>query len=119
MIHPTYHPYLFFSCDKIIAKRFYYVFLFIMLCHIESFLTSILGTFPMMNPWAVNNLKEFLYYCCPECEEKVKSLDIFLQHALNQHALAKEILPKIIVKEEFDEQYNDDFDTVSHFSPVL
>ena len=69
-----------------------------------------------MNPWAVDNLKDFLYYCCPECEEKVKSLDLFLQHALNQHALAKEILPKIIIKEEFDEQYNDDFDTVSHFS---
>ena len=69
----------------------------------------------MMNPWAVDNLKDFLYYCCPECEEKVKSLETFLQHALNQHDKAKEILPKIIVKEEFDEQqYNDDnYDTVS------
>ena len=61
-----------------------------------------------MNPWAVDNLKDFLYYCCPECEEKVKSLEDFLQHALNQHDLAKEILPKIIVKEEFD-----DYETVS------
>ena len=61
-----------------------------------------------MNPWAVDNLKEFLYYCCPECEGKVKSLEDFLQHALNQHDLAKEILPKIIVKEEFD-----DYETVS------
>ena len=69
--------------------------------------------FQTMNPWAVNNLRDFLYYCCPECEEKVKSLETFLQHALNKHDLAKEILPKIIVKEEFDEQYNDDYDTVS------
>ena len=61
-----------------------------------------------MNPWAVDNLKDFLYYCCPECEGKVKSLEDFLQHALNQHDLAKEILPKIIVKEEFD-----DYETVS------
>ena len=61
-----------------------------------------------MNPWAVDNLKEFLYYCCPECEGKVKSLEDFLHHALNQHDLAKEILPKIIVKEEFD-----DYETVS------
>ena len=61
-----------------------------------------------MNPWAVDNLKEFLYYCCPECEGKVKSLEDFLQHALNKHDLAKEILPKIIVKEEFD-----DYETVS------
>ena len=67
----------------------------------------------MMNPWAVNNLKDFLYYCCPECDEKIKSLETFLQHALNKHDLAKEVLPKIIVKEEFDEQYNDDYDTVS------
>ena len=66
-----------------------------------------------MNPWAVDNLKDFLYYCCPECEGKVKSLEDFLQHALNQHDLAKEILPKMIVKEEFDEQYNDDYETVS------
>ena len=87
--------------------------------YVKNFTISILGTLTtnksgkMMNPWAVNNLNEFLYYCCPECEEKVKSLETFLQHALNKHDLAKEILPNIIVKEEFDEQYNDDYDTVS------
>ena len=54
-----------------------------------------------MNPWAVNNLKDFLYYCCPECNEKEKSLESFLRHALNHHEKAKEILPNIIVKEEY------------------
>ena len=28
------------------------------------------------NPWAVENLKEFLYFCCPECDERNQSEDI-------------------------------------------
>ena len=24
------------------------------------------------NPWDVPNLEEFLYYCCPECNHKIK-----------------------------------------------
>ena len=63
-----------------------------------------------MNPWAVNNLKDFLYYCCPECEEKEKSLESFLKHALNHHEKAKQILPNIIVKEEFNEDEDDEID---------
>ena len=38
------------------------------------------------NPWAVGNLEEFLYYCCPECNEKNQSKELFLQHALGTYA---------------------------------
>ena len=26
-----------------------------------------------INPWLVSNVEEFLYFCCPECEEREKS----------------------------------------------
>ena len=56
------------------------------------------------NPWSVNNLKDFQFYCCPECDIKEKYLETFLQHALNEHDKAKETLPKIIVKAEFEDE---------------
>ena len=49
------------------------------------------------NPWSVNNLDVYLFYCCPECNEKFdflqnKSKDLFLEHALKQHNKAKDCL---------------------------
>ena len=37
------------------------------------------------NPWMVEELEEFLYYCCPECNEKCRVKGSFLQHALGNH----------------------------------
>ena len=38
--------------------------------------------YSMKNPWDVVNLDDFLYYCCPECDEyRGQSRDLFLQHA--------------------------------------
>ena len=37
------------------------------------------------NPWMVEELEEFLYYCCPECDEKCRAKGPFLQHALCTH----------------------------------
>ena len=37
------------------------------------------------NPWAVGNLEEFLYFCCPECDERSQSEELFLEHALENH----------------------------------
>ena len=55
------------------------------------------------NPWLVDNLEEFLYFCCPECDERKQSKDLFLQHALNQHVKAQECLLKFRVKVEISE----------------
>ena len=41
------------------------------------------------NPWIVGRLEEFLYFCCPECDERNQSKELFLQHALEHHPLAK------------------------------
>ena len=52
------------------------------------------------NPWYVKNLEEFMYYCCPECDEKKQSRDLFLKHALGQHPNSKECLQEFAIKEE-------------------
>ena len=44
-----------------------------------------------INPWDVFNLEEFLYFCCPECDEKNQSKDMFIKHALNHHPKSKEL----------------------------
>ena len=44
----------------------------------------------LKNPWNVEDLDDFLYFCCPECDLKDQSKVQFLQHALDQHPNAKE-----------------------------
>ena len=46
----------------------------------------------MKNPWDVPSLDEDLFYCCPECELKTKESEIFYNHAVIVHELAKETL---------------------------
>ena len=44
------------------------------------------------NPWDVRSLDEYLFYCCPECELKTKEYEIFYNHAVIIHELAKQTL---------------------------
>ena len=37
------------------------------------------------NPWSVNHIEDFLYFCCPECDERNHSEVLFMQHALDAH----------------------------------
>ena len=37
------------------------------------------------NPWFVQSLDDFLFYCCPECDYKCQFHDAFHQHALSAH----------------------------------
>ena len=37
------------------------------------------------NPWSVEDPSAFLKYCCPECDYKQKSLELFENHALENH----------------------------------
>ena len=46
----------------------------------------------MKNPWDVPSLDEYLFYCYPECELKTKEYEIFYNHAVIVHELAKETL---------------------------
>ena len=52
------------------------------------------------NPWFVEELEEFLYFCCPECDLKDQSRENFLEHALNQHPKSKNSLYKFEIKDE-------------------
>ena len=55
-------------------------------------------------PWIVESLEDFLYYCCPECNDQNQSRDNFIQHALSKHPNAKNYLVPFIVKNEFDDK---------------
>ena len=48
------------------------------------------------SPWSVNCLEDFLFYCCPECDNREHSREFFLQHAFEKHPEAKDILTVII-----------------------
>ena len=56
------------------------------------------------NPWSVNAIEDFLYFCCPECdltrESIYQSKKLFLKHVLDQHPKAKEYIPKLEIKDE-------------------
>ena len=60
------------------------------------------------NPWEVENVEDFLYFCCPECDEKNHSRDHFLKHAFDQHPKSKEYLEKwaYSIKDELKEEIN-------------
>ena len=59
-----------------------------------------------VNPWVVAHLEEFLFFCCPECDEKSQSKEYFLEHAIGHHPKAKEVLFKFQVKDEPLEEEN-------------
>ena len=39
------------------------------------------------NPWIVPSLDKFLFFCCPECENKSSDESSFVNHATSQHPL--------------------------------
>ena len=46
------------------------------------------------NPWVVENIEAFCFYCCPECDFKSKDGDHFKRHALESHHKAKSFFIK-------------------------
>ena len=64
------------------------------------------------NPWMVDQLEEFLYFCCPECNEKCQAKGSFLHHAILTHPNAELSLKKFqTLKIEQDPfENNDSFD---------
>ena len=52
-----------------------------------------------LNPWEVENLEEFLYYWCPECDDRHQTRELFLQHAFEKHQNSRECLLKFLVKQ--------------------
>ncbi len=45
------------------------------------------------NPWSIDDLEEFLFYCCPQCDHQAKGRVSFLNHAFLSHPeVSKHIL---------------------------
>ena len=77
-----------------------------------------------INPWSGKELEEFLYFCCPECNIKDQSKELFLKHALDTHPNARECLFDVNIKTENfnDEDYdvaNEDSDTLYYDSEMV
>ena len=62
------------------------------------------------NPWDVQSLEEFHFYCCPECDLKEHAKDKFVKHALDQHPHAKDQFSNLIFKMDPFEDCNDNID---------
>ena len=63
------------------------------------------------NPWSGDSLEQFLYYCCPECEDRCQIPDDFVEHALTYHPKAAIFLKQFTLKEEpivYQDYDNDD-----------
>ena len=67
----------------------------------------------IFNPWKVDNLDQFLNYCCPECDSKQKSKADFIIHAIDAHPNSREFLPLF----DFETDKDDTFEPLkSEFS---
>ena len=72
------------------------------------------------NPWEVPSLDEFLFYFCPECENKYVTKSHLIKHAFKVHPKAKKAkLNRDITKEsvikivtEFDTNLIEDSITI-------
>ena len=43
-----------------------------------------------LNPWSVEDVDVFLFYCCPQCDHRSKSKHSFIEHAFIEHPESKE-----------------------------
>jgi len=68
--------------------------------------------------WNVESVEDFLYYCCPACDDRKQSRDDFLHHAFSKHPIAKKYLVEVIVKNEFDDDTFDFIDTKDNLNVV-
>ena len=59
------------------------------------------------NSWCVSTIEEFLHYCCPDCDVKIREQENFVRHALSEHPVSANYLGQLIVKEEFIVDKND------------
>ena len=44
----------------------------------------------LKNPWSFDNIDEYLFYCCPQCDHRYKSKPSFVLHAFESHPESKE-----------------------------
>ena len=47
------------------------------------------------NPWDVQSLEEFRYYCCPECPSKSVNKTDFIKHAVIFHPESQSVIERL------------------------
>ena len=58
------------------------------------------------NPWAVEDASVFLKFCCPECDFQIPDLQMFSDHAVDNHIRStvlfgrKENPEKMVIKKK-------------------
>ena len=63
-----------------------------------------------LNPWSVDSIESFSFYCCPECIFRSKEENFFQIHALQNHVQSKEFFQEgndesdVTIKEEVLEE---------------
>ena len=66
------------------------------------------------NPWLVENIEEFSFYCCPECDFRSKDRDHFKRHAMESHNKSKvffiDLKPENKHLLEFETEPKDEYD---------
>ena len=62
------------------------------------------------NPWLVNFLEDFLFYCCPECDFKHDEKSSFMSHAVVQHPLSRTIVGNLGSKNNNSHKVKSDCD---------
>ena len=67
------------------------------------------------NPWSVDDASAFLKFCCPECDFQIPDLQMFSDHAIQNHAKSSALFGvsekdpfKVLIKKEHAEYENDD-----------
>ena len=60
----------------------------------------------MLNPWLVESIEAFSFYCCPECVFKSNEANFFQAHALQNHDLSKSLF--MFKQESFENGLLDD-----------
>ena len=84
--------------------------------HLEPEVESDLEPQSHYNPWCVKNIQEFLYFCCPECDIKDQSQELFIKHALDHHPDSREYLINLQIKTEvFDDETYDNYEDSESF----
>ena len=68
----------------------------------------------MDNPW-IGDLDRYVFYCCPECNEKSGDKNSFIGHAVESHSSAKLVLSKIDAITTFEESESMDIEDESEF----
>ena len=46
------------------------------------------------NPWDVNNLDDFRFYYCPECDFRNVTKNDFIKHAVTSHPKSHDVIDK-------------------------